>query len=237
MPTSLHIIRRLKLLLALVLPLSLLAACGGPTLKNPTPLSALPEATAAQPEYLIQPGDNLDIRFFYNPELNELQQVRPDGRISLQLVGEQNVAGRTPHQVESLLRQQYERDLKQPEIAVIVRGFGGQKAYVDGEVGKPGMVDLTGGLSALQAVAEAGGAKTTGRLEQVILLRRVDGHPVAVPLNLQNALEGTDMGQDIQLRPYDVVYVPRTGVADVNLFMEQYFRQNMPIPFGFGYSF
>jgi protein involved in polysaccharide export with SLBB domain len=224
----------LKRLAFVILPIAV-AACTSPSLKNATPLSSLPQAMGTQ-EYLIQPGDNLDIRFFYNPELNEVQQVRPDGRISLQLVGEQPVAGQTPKQVETLLRQQYSRELKQPEIAVIVRGFGGQKAYVDGEVGHPGAVDLTGGLSALQAVAASGGWKSTARTDQVIIIRRVDGKPVAVPLNLKAAIEGTDIAQDIQLRPYDVVYVPRSSISDLNLFIDQYFRQNIPIPFGLGYT-
>lgn len=235
MLTNHRLISRLARLAALALPLAF-AACTNPSLKNPTPLSTLPQPTALQ-EYLIQPGDSLDIRFFYNPELNEQQQVRPDGRISLQLVGEQTVAGHTPHQVEAMLRDQYSRELKQPEIAVIVRGFGGQKAYVDGEVGHPGSVDLTGGVSVMQAVAATGGAKNTADLNDVILIRRVDGKPVAVPLNIKAAMEGADMGQDIQLRPYDIVYVPRSAIANLNVFIDQYFRENVPIPFGFGYTF
>lgn len=236
MLTQRRFLPHLKRLAAVAFTLAL-SACGvSPTLKNPTPLSALPQPTALQ-EYLIQPGDNLDIRFFYNPELNDTQQVRPDGRISLQLVGEQAVAGKTPRDVEKQLRSQYSRELKQPEIAVIVRGFGGQKAYVDGEVGHPGMVDLTGGLTALQAVAQAGGVAKTGEMENVILIRRVDGKAVGVPLNLKAAVEGSDIGQDIQLRPYDIIYVPRSSIANLNLFIDQYFRQNVPIPFGFGYTF
>lgn len=235
MRTDKRTLTRLLRLFLVTLPIGL-AACAGPTLKQGTPLSSLPQATAQQ-EYLIQPGDNLDIRFFYNPELNEQQQVRPDGRISLQLVGEQAVAGHTPHDVETMLRSRYATELKQPEIAVIVRGFGGQRAYVDGEVGHPGMVDLTGGITALQALAQSGGAKNTADLDDVILIRRVNGKPVAVALNLKAAIEGSDFGQDIPLRPYDVVYVPRTAIANLNQFIDQYFRQNVPIPFGFGYTF
>jgi len=108
---------------------------------------------------------------------------------------------------------------------------------VDGEVGHPGAVELNGGVTALQAVASTGGVKNTARLDSVIIIRRVDGHPVAVPVNLKAALEGTDFEQDVQLRPYDVVFVPRSQISDVNLFIDQYFRQNVPIPFGFGYTF
>ncbi len=220
----------------LMLPLAFAACSTTPSLKNPATLASLPQATAPQ-EYMIQPGDTLDIRFFYNPELNEQQQVRPDGRISLQLVGEQTVAGHTPKEVETLLRNEYSKELKQPEIAVIIRGFGGQRAYVDGEVTHPGAVDLNGGITILQAVAVAGGAKTTGDLHDVILIRRVDGKPVGVPLDLAGALDDPSTGQDIQLRPYDIVYVPRSAIANVNVFIDQYFTKNLPIPFYFGYAF
>ncbi len=214
-----------------------IAACSAtPSLDNPQTLASLTQATAPN-EYLIQPGDTLDIRFFYNPELNETQQVRPDGRISLQLVGEQDVAGHTPKDVESLLRKEYSRELKQPEVAVIIRGFGGQRAYVDGEVTHPGAVDLAGGITALQALAVVGGAKTTSDLHDVILIRRVDGKPVGVKIDLENALEKPNGNQDIQLRPYDIVYVPRSAIANVNTFIDQYFTKNLPIPFYFGYAF
>lgn len=235
MLTDLRRLFRPVRILAVLAPLAL-AACSSPSIKNPTPLSALPQSTATS-EYLIQPGDDLDIRFFYNPELNDQQIVRPDGRIGLQLVGEQVVAGKSPRQVEQELRGKYERDLRQPEIAVILRAYGGQKAYVDGEVTKPGMIDLAGGRTILQAVAEAGGVKPTGTLTDVIVIRRTPEGKVAVPINMKAALEGSDVGQDISLKPYDVVFVPRSGVADVNLFIEQYFRNNVPIPFGFGYTF
>lgn len=223
-----------KCLLSLLLSLPLAACSSNPGPRHTTALA--PPAAAAQ-DYQIQPGDSLDIRFFYNPELNEQQLVRPDGRITLQLIGEEVVAGRTPHELETTLRNEYSHELKQPEIAVIIRGFGGQKAYVDGEVGRPGMVDLQGGLSALQALAQSGGAKATADLDDAILIRRVDGKPVAVPLNLEGARDGKDLGQDIQLRPFDVLYVPKSTIANVNTFIDQYFRQNVPIPFGAGYTF
>ena len=95
-------------------------------------------------EYQIQIGDALDIKFFYHPELNESVMVRPDGRISLQLVHEVQASGLTPEQLRQNLRKKYEPQISQPEIAVIVRSFTAQKVYVDGEVAKPGLVPLTG---------------------------------------------------------------------------------------------
>jgi len=128
--------------------------------------SSLPYADAqkAPPveEYRIQAGDQLDIKFFYNKDLNEQVTVRPDGRISLQLVKTVVAAGLTPEQLTVNLKKAYSVHLKDPEIAVIVRSFSSQRIYVDGEVGKPGMLPLTGPTTVRQAISQAGGFLYTG---------------------------------------------------------------------------
>ena len=90
--------------------------------------------------YQLQPGDVLDIKFYYASDLNEHVKIRPDGKISLQLIGELDVASLTPQDLDSLLRERYARILVNPEVAVIVREFAGQKAYVGGEVNSPGVI-------------------------------------------------------------------------------------------------
>jgi len=224
----------LRMLLALV-PVLALLACSGRVVEKPTPIAQAPRA--ATQGYMIEPGDTLDVRFFYNPELNEEVTVRPDGHISLPLVGEMRAAGRTPGQLENDLKSSYSRELRQAAITVMVRGFAGQRVYVDGEVGTPQMVNIAGNLSAMQAVASAGGFKDSARKGEVIVIRRSGTpQPVVIPLNLEAAISGTDTGQDIMLQPYDVVYVPKTAIAEMNQFVDQYFRQNIPIPFGIGYG-
>lgn len=224
----------LRMLLALVPMLGLLA-CSGRVVQNPTPIAQAPVSTTAG--YVIEPGDALDVRFFYNPELNEEVMVRPDGNISLPLVGEMQAAGRTPIQLEGMLKNSYSRELRQAAITVIVKGFAGQRVYVDGEVGEPQMVNIAGNLSAMQAVASAGGFKDSARKGEVLVIRRAGTpQPVVIPVDLDAAIAGTDTSQDILLQPYDVVYVPKTAIAEVNQFVDQYFRQNIPVPFGVGYG-
>jgi protein involved in polysaccharide export with SLBB domain len=105
---------------------------------------------------------------------------------------------------------------------------------VSGEVEKPGEMRLTGTLTALQAVAMAAGFKDTARLTQAIVIRRnPDRTPLVIPLNLKQALDGTDVGQDIDLMPYDVLYVPKSTLANVNKFVDQLIRKNIPLNFGF----
>ena len=164
--------------------------------------------------YIIQPGDTLSVKFFFNPELNEENLiVRPDGHISLQLVHEVKAADSTPLQLKQLLEKKYVGQLKNPEIAVIVRSVREPyRIYVDGEVKTPGEFEIVGSLSVLQAIARAGGLKRdTAKTSDVKVIRRdQDGQPFVIAVDLNRALNGGDLSQDIRLLPYDFIYVPRS---------------------------
>ena len=97
-----------------------------------SPLATPPAATQQPEEYLIQSGDQLDIKFFYNPELNETVQVRPDGKISLQLIDEVQAAGLTPSRLDELITKKYTPELRKPEIAVILRTFSNRVGFRGG---------------------------------------------------------------------------------------------------------
>jgi len=186
---------------------------------------------SSQPEYRIGIGDELEIKFAYNPELNEEHiPVRPDGRISVPLAKQIKVAGLTTQELEDLLCQKYATELKKPEATVIVRGFNAQKVYVDGEINRPGLVPLMGPMTALQSIAVSGGFKDTARVTEVIIIRRTQEKPVVAILDLEKARKNKDMSQDIDLMPYDVVYVPRSKIANVDLFVDLYIRRMIPFP-------
>ncbi|SNB46147.1 polysaccharide biosynthesis/export family protein [Geobacter sp. DSM 9736] len=213
-------------------------SCASPSvMRYSTEGAAKVRSAAPAEEYRIQPGDQLDIKFFYNPELNEQLVVRPDGRISLQLVNELMAAGMTPGQLTEKLRTSYSGQLKQPEVAVIVRTFNDQRVYVDGEVFRPGVVPLPGPMTVLQSISQAGGMKETARLDEVLVIRKNgQSKPVTIIVNLEDAIEGTDHGQDITLLPHDIVVVPRSKIANVNVWVDQYLRRNIPIPIGVGWG-
>jgi protein involved in polysaccharide export with SLBB domain len=188
-------------------------------------------------EYRIQIGDELEIKFFNTPDLNEQVIVRPDGRISLQLVPEVVVDGMTPAELTRRLTEQYAAQLQQPQVTVIVRTFGAQRVYVDGEVARAGVVPIVGLTTALQAIAQAGGFKESARLTEVVMIRRgLDKTPQVTRLNLKKARDGSDIRQDVLLQPFDIIYVPRSRVANVNLWVDEYLRKNIPIPFGLQYG-
>jgi protein involved in polysaccharide export with SLBB domain len=217
----------------LMLSLCLLVAACGSTVKNiPAANSVSPALSSAgvpAEEYRIQAGDLLDIKFFYSPELNEQIPVRPDGRISLQLAQEVQAGGRTPAELTAILKETYSRELKKPDVTVIVRSFGNQRVYVDGEVGKPGMIPLAGPTTVRQAISQAGGFLYTGNAADVLLIRQGPGNQtLAMMVNMKKVLDGTDLGQDIYLKPFDIVYVPKTAIANANLWIEQYLTRMVP---------
>ncbi len=200
-------------------------------------LNTQAETASSVGDYQIQVGDALDIKFFYHPELNESVIVRPDGRISLQLVHEVQASGLTPEQLRNSLQNGYGSQISQPEIAVIVRSFSAQKVYVDGEVAKPGLIPLTGQMTVLQSIASAGGLKDTARTNEIIIIRRgPENRPASMLVNVGKAIDGSDLSQDLSLQASDIVYVPKSPIANVNTWVDQYIRKNIPIPFGFYYN-
>ena len=167
-------------------------------------------------EYLIQPGDRLSIKFFYNPNLNEEGLngegiiVLPDGRIHLQLAQGVMAAGMTVKKFTNLLKKKYSPHLEEPDITVIVHSSA-QKVYVGGEVEDPQMINLEGPMTVLQSILQAGGFKDTARRSKVIVIRHNgDNTRQIIPVNIKEVINGTDLTQDIKLMPNDIVYVKET---------------------------
>jgi protein involved in polysaccharide export with SLBB domain len=207
------------------------AACSGPPGRS---VADMGRVQAVQPEYRINTGDILDIKFFYNSELNETVMVRPDGRISLQLANEVVCAGLTPEELRKALIERYGKEINKPELSVIVRSFSTQRVYVDGEVFRPGMLPLTGPVTIRQAITAAGGFKETARRTDVILIRQTQGKPEGFKVNMEEFDNNTDLSKDILLAPFDIVYVPRSNIAEVNKFIDLYIRRNIPVGAGIG---
>jgi protein involved in polysaccharide export with SLBB domain len=174
-------------------------------------LAQEPATAPADPApYRVQVNDVLEFLFFKSSELNQTRTVGPDGEVALQLIGGVRVAGRTVAEI---------------------------KVYVGGEVNTPGIQVYRGGLSALQAILAAGGFKNTASLKSVILIRKgQNGRPVGSRLDLSRVLKHAEFDRDVALAPSDIVFVPRSGIANVNLFVEQWFRNNIPIPIYLGFT-
>jgi len=172
--------------------------------------------------YTIAPGDELDIKFFYNPELNETITVRPDGMISLQLIDEIQAAGLKPADLDNQLTDLYSRELRKPVLTVIVRSFTRQRIYVGGEVNTPGLIVLPAGMTTLQAIFQSGGFKETADPEETLVIRKGENDkPVPMRIDLAAVMDA-EGGSDFQLQPDDIVFVPKSAIANTNKFIDQY---------------
>jgi polysaccharide export outer membrane protein len=204
----------------------------------------------------LKEGDNLEIRLVYNPEYNQSLIIRSDGRVSVPVVGEIQAAGLQPAEFEKRLVKEYARHLKKPSVAVLVgpstakkifaeEAFisvtlskpADQEVFVGGEVLTPKAVRFEGRITTLQAIMYAGGAKESGDLSRVVVLRRGQYEQAEwMQTNLTNPLSGKGMQNDVVLRSGDVVVVPMTGIAKVDLFVKQYIRDVLPLQSGFNVS-
>ena len=183
----------------------------------------------AEPEYLLYPGDQIDVRTPSAPELNQSLTVGPDGRVAMPLVGQVMAADRTLYELESELVAAYTPILRRPEVEVVLRQAGPLKVWVDGEVRQPGVYDMPGDIDAYQAVIMAGGFLPSGRRNEVGLIRRGPG---GTRMMRRVDLSGNDR-EHVAVRRMDVVYVPRTTLAEVAVFFSQ-IRDALPI--GFNYT-
>lgn len=172
--------------------------------------------------YRLGFGDVIEVKFFNNERFNETLNVRPDGRISMQKVGDILVAGLTPTQLSRLITKIYGKILKNPEVTVIVRNFGGYQVFILGEVNSPGAIPLQRNLTVLQTLAQAGGYKETASLRSVLLMRRnKDGTIDAKRVNLRAKSPEAILKNDLYVEAFDVIYVPKTFIANVNTFLDQ----------------
>jgi len=197
-----------------------------------------PPPAEASATYRIQIGDQLHVRFTFQPEMNEELPVRPDGRITLATTGEILVAGLTPSELEKLIVEQSSNRLRDPEVRVIVTKVGEQRVYVGGEVARPGFVLLQANMTPVQAVMQSGGFRTTAKPESTLLLSpRRDGEFSAARLNLKQVVE-EGVPERVRLAAGDVLYVPSSWIGDANQVVDLYVRGLIPVlpRVGVGYS-
>jgi polysaccharide export outer membrane protein len=159
-------------------------------------------------EYRIGRGDKLRVDVYKETDLSNALQVRPDGRITLPLIGDLQAAGQTPMQLQRLVTEQLKAFVANPVVTVMVTDVADRVVYVLGEVAQPGAVPLKGPMTVLQALAVAGGFKDFANPRNIRILRR-NGNPERVEtiyFNYKDALK--DDGDVVYLIEGDTVIVP-----------------------------
>jgi polysaccharide export outer membrane protein len=206
----------------------LLVACAA-TISTPTmPLDTSIRGAITPEKVRLAPGDEVEIKFYYTPELNETQTIRPDGKITLQLINDVEAKGLTPEELTTVIEKLYKPYFKEPAVSVMVRTLASQRVFVGGEVNKPGAIQLDGNVTLLQAIMEAGGfIKESAKLSNVVVMRQEEGKWYAGTFDLRNVVKGK-ASDSFYLKSMDIVYVPRTRINKVNQWVEQYITRMIP---------
>jgi len=183
-------------------------------------------------EYIIGVGDVLDIVFLYHNNLTTRGvPVRRDGKISLPYIGDATAAGLTPMALDSVLTVRFAEILREPSLSVILMSEAKREVYVMGQVMRPGRVLFEQQISLVQAIAEGGGFKPGAKPGHVVLIRRegVD-RIVGIEVDVNAITNGSAIQNDILLRSYDIVFVPKSQLFTVSDFAQEVHRiLNVPV--------
>lgn len=188
--------------------------------------SAYPSAPAA---YLLGVGDELRIMFPADHSLDYETPVTPSGTVTVPSGKEIVAIGLTTAQLTTSIEEAMEGYLRDPAASVILQMVASKPIFVIGEVKTPGVVDTPWTLSVSMALSEAGGLEPSGKPSSVMVIRHfgVD-EPTAFRVDVSKVLSGRDLSQDFVLQAYDVVYVPKSVIGQVDEFVHLFFDQIAP---------
>lgn len=216
----------------------LMQGCAG----SPVAAAVAPPQAAAVPRpandaYRIAPGDEIAVTFPYNAELDHAGPVGPDGRFAMPLVGNIPLEGRTIDEVAALISTDLRRQgvVEDARPTVAIRQYGAV-IYVGGEVRQPGAIKLTQAMDPMQAVISAGGMLDTAKTRQIVVIHRTpEGTIVQRHADLRRyAKHGETTGIDLQ--PQDIVFVPRSSIAEADLWIDQHINKLLPFSRSLNYS-
>ncbi len=163
--------------------------------------------TAEETPYRIGREDVLDIAVWRDPDLSRVLPVRPDGFISLPMVGELKAEGKTPLELAAEVKEKLTPIVQEPKVAVIVREVNSSRVYVTGEVAHPGAYPLRGRLSLLQAISLAGGFSDFASTDSIVIMRKTAGG-TQIPVRYSDVVDSENPNADVTLQPGDTVVVP-----------------------------
>lgn len=168
-----------------------------------------PAAAVSTPnDYVIGPQDVLGVRFWRDESMSGDAVVRPDGKITLQLLNDVPAAGLTTEQLRDALTKLAAKFLEDPAVTVTVKQLNSRRVTVIGEVGKQGPLPLNGPLSVIEAIGMAGGVTEFANSEKIMILRTENGAQKTLPFDFKAIKDGKKLEQNIQLMPGDTVLVP-----------------------------
>ena len=215
--------------------LMVLSACG-PILTHGTPLEQVLTDDTAQAEtaYHLDAGDQIEVHHILDPDYSAILTVAPDGAMNVPGIKQPVTArGRTVAELQDELNRRYREDdvLARPFFSLNLRALGSLQVFVSGEVQRPGYLDLSGGeRRVLQVIASGGGFLPTARTDEVLIIRSEPGGGQRIfSVDLTRAISGADLRQNVRIHPLDVVMVPRSDIASLDVWVDQHIRQALPL--------
>lgn len=201
---------RFRLTVVMLVLLSLVACSAKPTAVRPANDQA--KASSAVDVYRIGVDDRLQISVWRNPELSLTVPVRPDGKISVPLIGDVQAGGLLPEEVGSDIEKKLTYYIRDPKVAVIVAELRSHefltRIRVTGAVRTPRSMPFRQGMTVLDAVLESGGVNEFAAPNRTKIHRKVDGKTRIIPVKLEDILTDGKLNTNIDLTPGDVVTVP-----------------------------
>ena len=174
------------------------------------------EQATRETHYRLQAEDKIEVFYRYTPEYNATVPVQPDGFVSLPLIGEVKVVTLTLDQATLLIRSKAADRLADPDITVVLKDYVKPYFVVSGEVAKPGRFDMRGRVTLMEAIAIGGGVVSSGKRTQVLLVHRAGDATAEVRvMNLGKLISRTNVMEDIEVRPGDMIIVPRNTLSKI----------------------
>ncbi len=166
-----------------------------------------PEAGWSGP-FRIGAGDVLNVFIWKHKELSTIVTVRPDGKINYPLIGEIEAKGLTLGEIEERINKQLKQHIQDPQVTVILEATHSFRIFVLGEVMQPGVFDLKGPVTVIQALAMARGLTTFASRNKIFIVNPARGNDQRIPFSYSKFVQGEDTNQNVMLRPGDTVIVP-----------------------------
>jgi polysaccharide export outer membrane protein len=184
-------------------PVTAAPASDAPAAPAPPPLAS----GAAADSYIIGASDVLNVTVWKDPTFSGPVLVRPDGMISIPLLGDIPAAGSTTLQLKEVIAAKLRKYLQDPQVSVILTNVNSKKIYLLGEINKKGPVDMTPGMTLLEAVSSGGGLTEYAKTKKIYILRDENGKHEKIPVDYKDALKGNS-ALNVALRPGDTIVVP-----------------------------
>ncbi|MEP9354267.1 polysaccharide biosynthesis/export family protein [Xanthobacter sp. KR7-65] len=190
------------------------------------------------PSYRLGPGDKIKVKYFITRDMDEDLTVSPDGSVAPRAIGQIRVEGTTLSSLQEYIRRESRKELADQKVVISLEEAVSARVYIGGMVAHPGAFKLTDmGTSVLQGILLAGGFTEESRTGQVALIRRgPNNEPMLRLVNVRDVIQtGFDAG-DVPLVSGDIIYVPRSSIAEVNLWIDQFITKVVPFQRQFSYT-